>query len=123
MATILQQLKPYGFTVTIDDFGTGYSSLSYLHQLPVDALKIDRSFVMAMEANHRNSDIVETIITLSNRLGLAAIAEGVETQAQFEHLQNLGCELAQGYWLAKPLPAAIAETLLAPTPASTSCPH
>jgi len=123
MATILQQLKPYGFTVTIDDFGTGYSSLSYLHQLPVDALKIDRSFVMAMEANHRNSDIVETIITLSNRLGLAAIAEGVETQAQFEHLQNLGCELAQGYWLAKPLPAAIAETLLASTPASTSCPH
>ncbi|MBE9159507.1 EAL domain-containing protein [Nodosilinea sp. LEGE 06152] len=123
MVVILQQLKPYGFTVTIDDFGTGYSSLSYLHQLPVDALKIDRSFVMAMEANRRNSDIVETIITLSNRLGLAAIAEGVETQAQFEHLYHLGCELAQGYWLARPLPAAEADALLAPIPAPTSAPR
>ncbi|MBW4482004.1 MAG: EAL domain-containing protein [Tildeniella torsiva UHER 1998/13D] len=120
MVTILQQLKHHGFTVTIDDFGTGYSSLSYLHQLPVDALKIDRSFVMAMEASHRNSDIVETIITLSNRLGLAAIAEGVETQAQLCHLHRLGCELGQGYWFARPLPAADAETLLmlASTPTS-----
>ncbi|MGG6242268.1 putative bifunctional diguanylate cyclase/phosphodiesterase [Nodosilinea sp. AN01ver1] len=123
MVAILQQLKPYGFNVTIDDFGTGYSSLSYLHQLPVDALKIDRSFVMAMEANRRNSDIVETIITLSNRLGLAAIAEGVETQTQFEHLHQLGCELAQGYWLARPLPAAEADTLLAAVSAPTSSPR
>lgn len=113
MVVILKQLKLHGFTITIDDFGTGYSSLSYLHQLPVDALKIDRSFVMAMEASRRNSDIVETIITLSNRLGLAAIAEGVETEAQFEHLHHLGCELAQGYRLAKPLPAAEATNLLA----------
>ncbi|PSN77554.1 diguanylate cyclase, partial [filamentous cyanobacterium CCP4] len=123
MVAILQQLKPYGFTVTIDDFGTGYSSLSYLHQLPVDALKIDRSFVMTMEANRRNSDIVETIITLSNRLGLAAIAEGVETQTQFEHLHHLGCELAQGYWFAPPLPAAAAETLLASQPMRASTPR
>ncbi|MBW4462183.1 MAG: EAL domain-containing protein [Nodosilinea sp. WJT8-NPBG4] len=123
MVTILQQLKHHGFTVTIDDFGTGYSSLSYLHQLPVDALKIDRSFVMAMEANRRNSDIVETIITLSNRLGLAAIAEGVETEAQLCHLQHLSCELGQGYWFAKPLPAKEAEALLLPTPASTAAPH
>ncbi|MGB3308321.1 MAG: EAL domain-containing protein [Nodosilinea sp.] len=122
MVVILQQLKSYGFTITIDDFGTGYSSLSYLHQLPVDALKIDRSFVMAMEANSCNSDIVETIITLSNRLGLAAIAEGVETQAQYDQLHRLGCELAQGYWFAKPLPATEVETLLAsvPTPSSAS---
>jgi EAL domain-containing protein (putative c-di-GMP-specific phosphodiesterase class I) len=123
MVAILQQLKPHGFTVTIDDFGTGYSSLSYLHQLPVDALKIDRSFVMAMEASRRNSDIVETIITLSNRLGLAAIAEGVETQAQFEHLHGLGCELAQGYWFAKPLSAADVETLLASVPTRLSAPR
>ncbi|MGB3135959.1 MAG: EAL domain-containing protein, partial [Nodosilinea sp.] len=120
MAKLLKRLKSKGFTVTIDDFGTGYSSLSYLHRLPVDALKIDRSFVMAMEASRRNSDIVETIITLSNRLGLAAIAEGVETQAQLEHLQQLGCELAQGYWFAKPLPAAAAESLLSLTPAAAS---
>ena len=112
IVVLLKQLKTEGFTVTIDDFGTGYSSLSYLHQLPVDAFKIDRSFVMAMEESRRNSDIVETIITLSNRLGLAAIAEGVETQAQLEHLQRLGCERAQGYWFAKPLSATEAEALL-----------
>ncbi|WP_052050935.1 putative bifunctional diguanylate cyclase/phosphodiesterase [Leptolyngbya sp. KIOST-1] len=123
MVTILQQLKPHGFTVTIDDFGTGYSSLSYLHQLPVDALKIDRSFVMTMEASPHNSDIVETIITLSNRLGLAAIAEGVESQTQLEQLQRLGCELAQGYWFAKPLSPAAAETLLAPVPMGSSPNH
>lgn len=123
MVTILQQLKHHGFTVTIDDFGTGYSSLSYLHQLPVDALKIDRSFVMTMEANRRNSDIVETIITLSNRLGLAAIAEGVETEAQLCQLQHLGCELGQGYWFARPLPAAEAETLLTPIPTPTVAPR
>ncbi|WOD40178.1 putative bifunctional diguanylate cyclase/phosphodiesterase [Nodosilinea sp. E11] len=116
MVRLLRQLKTYGFTVTIDDFGTGYSSLSYLHQLPVDALKIDRSFVMDMEASRRNSDIVETIITLSNRLGLAAIAEGVETQAQLEHLAQLGCELGQGYWFAKPLATEVAEALLAAVP-------
>ncbi|WP_017302105.1 putative bifunctional diguanylate cyclase/phosphodiesterase [Nodosilinea nodulosa] len=120
MVAILEQLKLHGFTITIDDFGTGYSSLSYLHQLPVDALKIDRSFVMAMEASRRNSDIVETIITLSNRLGLAAIAEGVETQAQFEHLHRLGCELAQGYWFAKPLPVAEATILLTSVPTRPS---
>ncbi|TVQ08320.1 MAG: EAL domain-containing protein [Leptolyngbya sp. DLM2.Bin27] len=122
MVVLLQQLKSYGFTVTIDDFGTGYSSLSYLHQLPVDALKIDRSFVMAMEASRRNSDIVETIITLSNRLGLAAIAEGVETRAQLEHLHQLGCELGQGYWFAKPLPAEAAEALLAAAVGTTAQP-
>jgi diguanylate cyclase (GGDEF)-like protein/PAS domain S-box-containing protein len=122
MVLLLQQLKSRGFTVTIDDFGTGYSSLSYLHQLPVDALKIDRSFVMAMEASRRNSDIVETIITLSNRLGLAAIAEGVETQAQLEHLHQLGCELGQGYWFAKPLPAEAAEALLASDSVRTPAP-
>ncbi|PZO43612.1 MAG: two-component system response regulator [Shackletoniella antarctica] len=123
MGSLLQQLKTQGFTITIDDFGTGYSSLSYLHQLPVDALKIDRSFVMAMDASRRNSDIVETIITLSNRLGLAAIAEGVETQCQLEHLHKLGCELAQGYWFARPLPAKAAEALLAAAPADTTHSH
>ncbi len=120
MGSLLQQLKSQGFTITIDDFGTGYSSLSYLHQLPVNALKIDRSFVIDMDASRRNSDIVETIITLSNRLGLAAIAEGVETQCQLEHLHRLGCELAQGYWFARPLPAEAAEALLAAAPADTT---
>ncbi len=109
MAQRLHQLRELGIRLTIDDFGTGYSSLSYLHQLPVNALKIDRSFVTTMEANPRNGDIVETIITLSNRLGLEAIAEGVETAEQQSQLQQLGCELAQGYWFAYPQPAAEAE--------------
>jgi diguanylate cyclase (GGDEF)-like protein/PAS domain S-box-containing protein len=121
MVDLLHHLKDRGFTITIDDFGTGYSSLSYLHQLPVDGLKIDRSFVMAMEDSRRNSDIVETIITLSNRLGLVAIAEGVETQAQLTHLHHLGCELGQGYWFARPLPAEAVAQLLSRLPINTSC--
>lgn len=110
---LLKALKLRGIPLTIDDFGTGYSSLSYLHQLPVDAFKIDRSFVVGMETNHRNTDIVETIIALSNRLGLNAIAEGVETQRQLETLQQLGCELGQGYWFAKPLEAGAVDQFLA----------
>lgn len=112
MAQRLQHLQDLGIRVTIDDFGTGYSSLSYLHQLPVNALKIDRSFVTTMEAEPRNSDIVETIITLSNRLGLEAIAEGVETSGQQHQLQHWGCELAQGYWFDPPLPTEDAERWL-----------
>lgn len=109
---LLEQLKARGIPLTIDDFGTGYSSLSYLHQLPVDAFKIDRSFVMDMETNRRNIDIIETIITLSNRLGLNAIAEGVETKHQLHQLQQMGCELGQGYWFGRPLPPdAIGEYL------------
>jgi diguanylate cyclase (GGDEF)-like protein len=112
MAQRLHQLRDLGIRLTIDDFGTGYSSLSYLHQLPVNALKIDRSFVTTMEAIPRNGDIVETIIALSNRLGLEAIAEGVETVGQLSQLQQLGCELAQGYWFARPQPAAEVEAWL-----------
>lgn len=109
MAQRLQELRDLGIRLIIDDFGTGYSSLSYLHQLPVSALKIDRSFITTMEANPHNSDIIATIIALSHRLGLDAIAEGVETEAQYRQLQHLGCELAQGYWFGHPLVAAAAE--------------
>ena len=112
MALRLQQLQDLGLRLTIDDFGTGYSSLSYLHQLPVNALKIDRSFVTTMNLHRHSSNIVETIITLSNRLGLEAIAEGVETDDQRQQLHGLGCELAQGYWLTHPLPAETAEPWL-----------
>ncbi|QQE63652.1 two-component system response regulator [Leptolyngbya sp. BL0902] len=112
MALQLQQLRDLGLSLTIDDFGTGYSSLSYLHQLPVSALKIDRTFVSTMEAHGPSANIVETLITLSNRLGLEAVAEGVETQAQNQHLKHLGCELAQGHWFTHPLPAAAAERWL-----------
>lgn len=110
---LLAQLKGWGVQISIDDFGTGYSSLSYLHRLPVDFLKIDRSFVSPMELGDRNSQIIETIVTLSDRLGIAAIAEGIETRQQRQWLAALGCEFGQGYLFAKPLTATEAIELLA----------
>jgi EAL domain-containing protein (putative c-di-GMP-specific phosphodiesterase class I) len=87
---LLTQLKQRGIQISIDDFGTGYSSLNYLHQLPVDNLKVDRSFVKQIQPDQQNHQIVEIIAALCNQLGLDAIAEGVETQAQLQRLQSLG---------------------------------
>ncbi len=92
---ILTALRNQGVRLVIDDFGTGYSSLSYLHTLPLDALKIDRSFISRMDGS--NLQIVNTIILLAQSLGLDVVAEGVETPAQLEKLQGLGCELGQGF--------------------------
>lgn len=114
----LGQLKARGLQISIDDFGTGYSSLNYLHRLPIDSFKVDRSFVMQVEAGHNKHQIVATIITLSNQLHLDAIAEGIETQTQLEQLRNLGYQFGQGYLFAKPLDPAAVETLLAH---QTSC--
>lgn len=108
---LLSQLKARKVQIGIDDFGTGYSSLSYLHSLPVDYLKIDRSFVSQMEQGNRNYQVVNTIITLSNHLGLSAVAEGVETAQQLEWVKQLGCEFAQGYLFAAPMSAQEIETL------------
>ena len=109
---LLSQLKIRGIQISIDDFGTGYSSLSYLHRLPVDTLKIDRAFVSQMQETSKNYKIAETIIALSNQLGLATIAEGIETQQQIHWLQKHGCEFGQGYLLSKPLAPEIAEKLI-----------
>jgi diguanylate cyclase (GGDEF)-like protein len=109
---LLTSLRERGVQISIDDFGTGYSSLSYLHRLPIDFLKIDRSFVSNMQVSHRNYKIVETIITLSSQLGLEVVAEGIETLQQLEQLQDLDCKLGQGYFLSKPLPPQTAEALL-----------
>lgn len=103
-ASTLQALRQIGVQLSIDDFGTGYSSLSYLHRFPIDTLKIDRSFVMRMGAKGENSEIVKTINTLAQNLGLNVIAEGVETIEQLETLRTLGCSYGQGYFFAKPLP-------------------
>ncbi len=111
-ARLLERLRTRDIRVSIDDFGTGYSSLAYLHKLPVDSLKIDRSFVSQMLQDRRSYEIVETIITLSNRLGIKAIAEGVETEAQHDLLTQLGCEFGQGYYFARPMPAAAVEDFL-----------
>ncbi len=102
---LLLQLESRKIQLSIDDFGTGYSSLNYLHRLPVDNLKIDCSFVSQMQAENRNYQVVSTIIALSNQLGLTVVAEGIETSQQLQQLQQLGCELGQGYLLSKPIPA------------------
>ncbi|MBD2724795.1 EAL domain-containing protein [Nostoc sp. FACHB-892] len=109
---LLSQLKSKKIQISIDDFGTGYSSLNYLHLLPADNLKIDRSFVSQMQQGNRNYQVVNTIIALSNQLGLAVVAEGIETPQQLQWLQQLGCELGQGYLFSKPLSHQAAEALL-----------
>ncbi|MBE7186519.1 MAG: EAL domain-containing protein, partial [Methylobacterium mesophilicum] len=101
---VLTALKAFGLQLGIDDFGTGYSSLSYLHRLPVDMLKVDRSFVSGMTRNRESRQVVKTILRLADSLKLRAVAEGVETREQAEELKGLGCQLAQGYLFAKPLP-------------------
>jgi diguanylate cyclase (GGDEF)-like protein/PAS domain S-box-containing protein len=111
MLIVLEQLKKLGIQISIDDFGTGYSSLSYLHRLPADTLKIDRSFINQMQEGSRNYQVVKTIITLSNLLGLAVVAEGIETQQQLQWLQELGCEFGQGYFFSRPLAADEIETI------------
>jgi diguanylate cyclase (GGDEF)-like protein len=105
------QLKARQIQISIDDFGTGYSSLGYLHRFPVDNLKIDRSFVNEIQLGNRNYQVVNTIITLSNQLDLAVIAEGIETTEQLQWLQQLGCEFGQGYLFSKPLPASEIERI------------
>jgi EAL domain-containing protein (putative c-di-GMP-specific phosphodiesterase class I) len=102
-----------GFQIAMDDFGTGYSSLSYLQRLPLDILKIDRSFVQTMLENPNNLEIIKAIVGLGKILDLRIVAEGVETQEQFNTLRELGCDLAQGFFLGKPMPKEQAEELIA----------
>jgi predicted signal transduction protein with EAL and GGDEF domain len=109
---LLLDLKDMGVHLSIDDFGTGYSSLSYLRRFPVDTLKIDRSFVMHMERNEENREIVRTIIGLARNLGMEVIAEGAETPEQVTALRDLSCQYGQGYFFSRPTDPAAAEKLL-----------
>lgn len=102
---ILNSLKTMGISLSIDDFGTGHSSLSYLKRLPVDEIKIDRSFVMEMETSDNDAKIVHATVDLSHNLGLKVVAEGVETQGALNILKDLNCDYAQGYYLSRPVPA------------------
>ena len=101
----LEAFDRMGVKMAIDDFGTGYSSLAYLKRLPVDELKIDKSFVMNMQSDHQDEKIVRSVIDLAHNLGLRVVAEGIEDQVAWHMLQALDCDLAQGYWIAKPMPA------------------
>jgi diguanylate cyclase (GGDEF)-like protein len=101
--TILSRLSKMGVRLSIDDFGTGYSSLAYLQELPVDAIKIDKSFVMEMHQDAGNATIVQSTVDLGHNLGLEVVAEGVETVESYNTLARLGCDYAQGYFLSKPL--------------------
>jgi len=102
---VVTRLSALGVRIAVDDFGTGYSSLAYLSRLPVDEIKIDRSFVQAMTERPEDASIVASIVDLARNLGLACVAEGVETQAHWDALRRLGCDHAQGYLLGKPMPA------------------
>jgi EAL domain-containing protein (putative c-di-GMP-specific phosphodiesterase class I) len=101
----LRGLKRLGVSVALDDFGTGYSSLSYLSRLPIDTLKIDRSFVDTLGAQPQSDAVVRSITALAQALGLSTVAEGVETRQQLLCLQQFGCDDVQGYLVSRPIPA------------------
>ena len=104
--TILTRLRNSGVRISVDDFGTGYSSLSYLRDLPIDELKLDRSFIFPMADDARAAALVASTITLAHSLGLRMVAEGVETDVAYTELTRLGCDQAQGYHMSRPVPAA-----------------
>ncbi|PKR55541.1 two-component system response regulator [Thalassospira marina] len=106
LEVLLSRIRKLGFSIAIDDFGTGFSSLAYLDRLPVDKLKIDRCFVTPLDNDEQNSSrIAELIIPLGHRLGMAIVAEGIETEKQAQKLREMSCDIAQGYLYGKPMPA------------------
>jgi diguanylate cyclase (GGDEF)-like protein len=113
---LLTELRALGIQIYLDDFGTGYSSLGYLHQLPLDGIKIDRSFVMQMDSGPLYRQLVNTVRDLAMNIGVVAIAEGVENEQQLATLREMGCSSAQGYLFSRPIPGAEIEALLGTDP-------
>jgi EAL domain-containing protein (putative c-di-GMP-specific phosphodiesterase class I) len=110
--SVLKQLRAIGLSLSMDDFGTGYSSLSYLHKLPINTLKIDRSFVNQIENEAESSEIVKTIVLLAKNLNLDVVAEGIETEGQNLELTKMNCNFGQGFLFSKPLNVGEATTYL-----------
>ncbi len=108
----LRSLRSYGIRVSLDDFGTGFSSLSYLKKLPIDTLKIDKSFIDTVLSDGATRVITESIISMVRTLGLETIAEGVEQEQQYKYLHAIGCDIIQGYYFGRPLPVQEMEALL-----------
>jgi EAL domain-containing protein (putative c-di-GMP-specific phosphodiesterase class I) len=109
---VLRALKELGLHIDVDDFGTGNSSLSHLQRLPINALKVDKSFVDRLDGPDQDPSIVEAVIRMARALGLEVVAEGVESDHQFRVLRELGCQMAQGFHFARPVPLAGFEALL-----------
>lgn len=112
VVTKMRMLRDYGIRVSLDDFGTGFSSLSYLKGLPIDTLKIDKSFIDTLITDDSTRIITESIISMVKRLGFETVAEGVETEEQYEYLKNIQCDNIQGFYLGKPMPEQELESLL-----------
>ncbi len=112
----LRRLKDIGVMIAIDDFGTGYSSLAYLRQFPVDVLKIDRSFVSAMDGSADSTALIHTLVELGRILGLVTLAEGIEDSRQLDGLRAQLCDRGQGFLVSRPVPPLAIEALLGPPP-------
>jgi EAL domain-containing protein (putative c-di-GMP-specific phosphodiesterase class I) len=112
----IDRLALLGVRLSIDDFGTGYSSLSYLQKLPVHEVKVDKSFVMSMSTNEGDAAIVKSIVDLAHNLDLKVVAEGVEDRGSWQRLERMGCDIAQGYYLSRPIPADAFDEWLAAWP-------
>jgi EAL domain-containing protein (putative c-di-GMP-specific phosphodiesterase class I) len=110
---VLNALRARQIGISLDDFGTGYSSLGYLQRFPIDEIKVDRSFVTDLDRNPGNQALVSAIVGLGSALGLAVVAEGVETEAEAAHLRRLGCPILQGFLYGRPMPAADFATYIA----------
>ena len=110
LSEIIQRLRGKGYVIEMDDFGTGYSSLNMLTSMPIDVLKMDRGFIMNIEHSEKDVRLVELILEIARNLQVPVVAEGVETRAQFRLLKDLGCELVQGFYFSRPLPAEVFES-------------
>jgi EAL domain-containing protein (putative c-di-GMP-specific phosphodiesterase class I) len=122
----LEQLRALGIRLALDDFGTGYSSLSYLRRFRVDTIKIDRSFVAALDEGEASEAIIAAVLAITSGFGSSAVAEGIETVGQLDRLRELGCVFGQGYLFARPLASADADALVSaggviPVASQASC--